>query len=283
MWRDESGMAYNASYMPSLGHGTLATTLTKQDCEKIQKPVVNVILPNMGIAQSSPRAVVFGTAQFGVLGITYLASMQGHTRLQYLLGHLICGDATGRIMQILLEYTQLKCGCRGNSLAQDYNNYSALLINTKWITEVWEHLHTCKATVEVDGLKQPEANREHATMTMETLIASGRFTNKELKDINYCRIYLQVFFISDITNLEGNKIDEWAGRGQNQVGRQSTWEWPIQKRPIEWKAWITALGYLVPNGHIRNKLGEWRYQHHQIMERYVDARTCTLYHHVEGL
>jgi hypothetical protein len=39
----------------------------------------------------------------------------------------------------------------------------------------------------------------------------------------------EAFFISDITNLEGNKIDEWAGLGQKKVGRQSTWEWTIQK------------------------------------------------------
>jgi hypothetical protein len=65
IWRGESGMAYNAFYMPSLGYGTPATTLTKQDCEEIQKPVVNAILPKMGIARSVPRAVIFGTAQFG--------------------------------------------------------------------------------------------------------------------------------------------------------------------------------------------------------------------------
>jgi hypothetical protein len=35
MWRGESGMAYNAFYMPSLDYGTPATTLKKQDCEEI--------------------------------------------------------------------------------------------------------------------------------------------------------------------------------------------------------------------------------------------------------
>jgi hypothetical protein len=84
-------------------------------------------------------------------------------------------------MPMLLEYNQLECGCHGNPLAQDYNNYSALLINTYLIIEVWEHLHTCKAMVEVDGLWQPEANRKRETVIMETLIESGRFTNKELK------------------------------------------------------------------------------------------------------
>jgi hypothetical protein len=48
--------------------------------------------------------------------------------------------------------------------------------------EVWEHLHTCKAVVE--GMWQPEANRQQDTAIVETLVASGRFTNKELKEIN---------------------------------------------------------------------------------------------------
>jgi hypothetical protein len=54
---------------------------------------------------------------------------------------------------------------------------------------------------------------------MESLIASGRFTNKDLKEINYYRVYLQVFYISYITNIKGNKIAAWAGRGQKQAGR----------------------------------------------------------------
>jgi hypothetical protein len=208
--------------MPSLGYGTPATTLSMKDCKEIQRPVVNAILPKMGIARTSPRAVVFGTAQYRGLGLNHLAALQGHTRLQYLLGHLHCDNATGRLMQMLLEYAQLECGCRGNPLAQEYNNYSAPLINTNWITEVWEHLQMCKSKVEIDGLWQPTENRVHGIAIMESLIASGRFTNKEVKEINYCRIYLQVFFLSDITNIQGNKITAWTGRGHKQYGCQST-------------------------------------------------------------
>jgi hypothetical protein len=156
--------------MLSMGYGTPATTLTKKDCEEIQRPVVNAILPKMGIARSAPRAVVFGTSQFGGMGLTHLAALQGHTRLQYLMGHIRCGDATGSLIQMLLEYTQLECGCRGNPLAQDSNDYSALLINTNWITEVWEHTQSCKAKVEIDGLCQPTENRVQDIAITESLI-----------------------------------------------------------------------------------------------------------------
>jgi hypothetical protein len=91
-----------------------------------------------------------------------------------------------------------------------------------WITEVWEHLQTCKEKVEIDGLWQPTENRESDIVIMESLIASGIFTNKDLKEINYFRICLQVFYVSDITNIKGNKIAAWAGRCHKQYGRQST-------------------------------------------------------------
>jgi hypothetical protein len=57
-------MAYNSFYITSLGYGTPTTTLTRKECEDIQRPVVNVILPKMGIARSAPKSVVFGTPQF---------------------------------------------------------------------------------------------------------------------------------------------------------------------------------------------------------------------------
>jgi hypothetical protein len=156
MWRGDSAVAYNSFYMPSLGYGVPATTLTKEECEDIQRPVVNAILPTMGIARSAPRKFVFGTKQYGGLGLTHLAVLQGNSRLQYLLGHLRCGDTTGELVQMLIEYTQLECGCIGNPLQQDYKKYECLLLNKNWITEVWGHLSTCKATVEINGIWEPK-------------------------------------------------------------------------------------------------------------------------------
>jgi hypothetical protein len=148
---------------------------------------------------------------------------------------------------------------------------------------VWEHLQTCKAKVNIDGLWQPTENRERDIVIMESLIASGRFTNKDLKEINYCRIYLQVFYLSDITNIQGIKTASWAGRGQKQYGCQSTWYWTVQQRPIAWKVWKAALEYLAPDGDIGDPLGKCKSNHHQIMEWYIDAQSNALYHHIEGV
>jgi hypothetical protein len=119
LWRSESAIAYNSFYLPSLGYGMGATTLSFQECEDIQRPFIKAILPKMGINRKAARSVVFGTAQFGGLGLDHLATIQGYSGLQYLLGHILYGDHTGQLMRMLIEYTQLECGTMENILEQD--------------------------------------------------------------------------------------------------------------------------------------------------------------------
>jgi hypothetical protein len=127
VWKWGSGLAYNSFYLPLIGYGTPATILTQQECYNIQKPVVNAILLKMGISRKAHRSVVFGTAQFGGLGLDHLAANQGHSRLQYIMGHLCCNSTTGKLMRSMLDYTQLECGCAGNVLEQDYGRYSRVI------------------------------------------------------------------------------------------------------------------------------------------------------------
>jgi hypothetical protein len=77
-------------------------------------------------------------------------------------------------------------------------------------------------------------------------------------------------------NIKGNKIEAWAGRGQKQSGRQSTWEWSIQQETIALKAWKEALEYLASDGDIGDPSGECKSDHHQIMEWYLDAQSSSL-------
>jgi hypothetical protein len=128
VWKGESGLAFNSCYLPSIGYGTPATTLTQKECYNIQKPVVNAIFPKMGISRKAHRSVIFSTAQFGGLGLEHLAAYQGHSRLQYLMGHIRCNSTTGKLMRSMLDYTQLECGCSGNVLEEDNGRYSRVLM-----------------------------------------------------------------------------------------------------------------------------------------------------------
>jgi hypothetical protein len=114
--RGECSIAYGAYYMPSLVYDTPGASLTNNECEDIHRPVVLAILPKMGVVRNTARAVVFRPSQYCGLWLDNLAVVQGHSRIQDLIGHLRSKSLTGKLIRNQLEYTQLKVGCETNCL-----------------------------------------------------------------------------------------------------------------------------------------------------------------------
>jgi hypothetical protein len=88
--------------------------------------------------------------------------------------------------------------------------------------------------------------------------------------------------ILHIASHDGQGIADWARKGRRDVGRKSSWAWPVQQRPTSWKAWKLALDHLAPYYCIIPQLGDWFEQHHQQSEWYFNAEQNTLYHHSNG-
>jgi hypothetical protein len=78
---------------------------------------------------------------------------------------------------------------------------------------------------------------------MEELTGSTLVNKRDLAAINRCRIYLRVFFLSDIVNIQGGTIEEWAINGERSNGRHSSWYWPVQQKPPRtmWNKWKAAM------------------------------------------
>jgi hypothetical protein len=109
--------------MVSLSYGTAATSLNIKECEELQRPVVNAILPKMVLNRNTSSSVVFGTSEYGGLGLDHLAVVQGFGQLQYLIGSLQTQDIIGYLYQMLLEYTQLECGTATPILEANFARY----------------------------------------------------------------------------------------------------------------------------------------------------------------
>jgi hypothetical protein len=118
---------------------------------------------------------------------------------------------------------------------------------------------------------------------MEALTETEEFTAIELKEINRCRIYLWVFYISDIASCDGQGIADWERKGRWDAGRKSSRAWPVQQRPTAWKAWKLALDHLAPDNCVIPQLGDWFEQHHQQSEWYHDAEQNTFFHYSNGI
>jgi hypothetical protein len=229
--------------MASLGYGTEATSLSMDECKEIQKPPVNGILPKMGINRNTRRELVSGTTRYGGLGLTHLAAVQGYGQLQYLLGHLRSGDTSGTLYRILMKFTQLECGMEQEILSCDFDKYEKNILTPNWIMECWSFLKLCYAIIQTTGTWKLLRGRKDDVAIME-VFANKKITAKEIKDINRCRIYLQVLYLSDITDIAGHHIEAWVIKAKRDGTRSSKWEWPIQQRPptAAWKVWNKAIG-----------------------------------------
>jgi hypothetical protein len=156
----------------------------------------------MGINRKTSRSVVFGTRKYGGLGPYHLAAVQGFGQLQYLTGSLKTQDATGDLYQMLLEYTQLECVTATPILDANFARYEHAILTKNWTTEYWRYLTLCKSSVTISGLWSPTKRLRDAAL-MDEFTMQG-LSDNQVRDINRCRIYLQAFYISDITDLAGS-------------------------------------------------------------------------------
>jgi hypothetical protein len=126
---------------------------------------------------------------------------------------------------------------------------------------------------------KPTHGREKDNSIMETITAPGRFRPADIRDINRCRLYLQVFLTSDIVHNSGKNLEPWVMKGQRQSTRKSIWEWPVQQIPTAWKAWKQVIMELFAQDvSMLQPLGHWYVEHQTKQELYLDARAREIWH-----
>jgi hypothetical protein len=188
--------------------------LSYKECEYFQRSVVAAILPKMGIICNAARKVIFGSAKYCGLGLDHLTTVQNYSRLQYLISHIRRKSITSKLIRQQLDYTQLEMSCPSQVLGQDYNIYSQAILCPNWITAIWESLQACKASVAINSDWIPQPVRIGDITIMEELTGYAHENKRDLAAINRCRIYLRVFFLSDIVKIKGETIEEWEFNGE---------------------------------------------------------------------
>jgi hypothetical protein len=119
--------------------------------------------------------------------------------IQYIIGHLRSKILTGKLICNQLEYPQLEVECEKTPLALTYERYKPLIICPKWVTALWEYLHTCQATIDFTPQWASNKSTIHEIIIMTALKyhTTGLSIN-DLRNINRYRLCLRVFFMSDI-------------------------------------------------------------------------------------
>jgi hypothetical protein len=96
---------------------------------------------------------------------------------------------------------------------------------------------------------------------MDAVLASRLFKDREIKFINYCRLYLQVLSFSDMFNAQGNALAVGIYDGYRSVSQScSILLEPLQDRPsdVTWSLWRRFLRFITVDGcWVCKPLGPW--------------------------
>jgi hypothetical protein len=135
-------------------------------------------------------------------------------------------------------------------------------MEAKWLQSLREYLRHIGGSLQLDSSYIPSLERVHDHHIMDIIIQSAKFTPKEIKTLNYCRMYLQAVTLSDITNAAGNALDMHmlAGNVDNISSSISTWHHFHQQRPYEeaWELWREANKlWSKADGKLHQPLTKW--------------------------
>jgi hypothetical protein len=123
---------------------------------------------------------------------------------------------------MLLEYTQLECGTTPPILEENFVRYEYAIQAKSWITGCWRYLSLYNASVTISILWAPPKGRLRDVSLMDEFMRQ-EVSDKQIQDANRCRIYLRAFYVSDINDLGGKSIEEWAKQGERQATRTIKW------------------------------------------------------------
>jgi hypothetical protein len=246
---------------PKLSYSLPCTSLTSSQCHTIQAPALSALLPKLHLNRHSPRAVLFSGPRYGGLSLPDLYDDQGIGQLRLLIGHLKMGDDTGDLIRSTLSHMQLRTGSDRSIFSLDFSLY-ACLIEPNWLTSIWAYANSTAITIDIKQQWLPHRVRERDIMILDHALTLN-FTTQQLRQLNDCRMYLQVLTLSDITTADGKYLLPNIIRGYRTDDRPSTLNWPNTCRPTSWAAWKLYLQHIGSGVKLKRQLGAWIHLPHQ--------------------
>ena len=260
--RSQATTAWNSIYIPSIAYPLVATYIDEDSLNKIESRALMAFLPKMGYNRNTARAVIYGPEEYGGLGIKNLYVEQSIEQIKAFMQHTRLDSPLGKTMLINLDWAQLIAGIQ-KPIFEDTRHLPHM--EGEWFQSIRHFLHATFGQLKTDNIWTPQPEREHDMCIMDLIDNSSATA---MQCINRCRIFLQATTISDITNAEGDRINDYAWNNNPNImnPRRSKHAWPIQPRPGKksWRAWKAALQqYLSANGKgqkLRQPLGQWLIQ-----------------------
>ena len=249
-------LAYNNLWIPKVRYVAGLIDFSRSQCNKIQSPVVSAALSTAGYNQKFPRSIVHGPLVLGGMDWESLCTTALIEITTLALKHVKADDEVGKMIRINLDTVQLKAGISTPVLEYDKELPG---VGKNWIKTLHDRLAQNNMKMIVWGVWVPSKQRTNDKIIMDEIIP--HHTDREIKMIQQCRIYLKAVTLADITDESGQMITENAWNvSKGEVDKPHRLKWPYQQRPSRsaislWRQALKRLGH--NHRKLHQKLGKW--------------------------
>jgi hypothetical protein len=258
---------YQSIFNKSVGYTLPQSTITSTQLQTLQQKVLPRIFSKCGYNRNTSRAILFGPALLGGAGFEQLHLIAHSGRLQHFIRFWRTPTSDiGQTLRIAVAWEQMIAGTSWSIFSR--HDLSIPYLESKWILQIREALIDLQGTLQLDNTYTTFPQRRRDEHLMDIAIQSMCFSDKELALLNYCRLYLRVTLVSDISNAQGTHINPEVWWGDRSTLPKPTSTYPRQSRPeakswIQWRSLLRLITHMsdlqVITGTLLHPLGEWQH------------------------
>ena len=251
---------YQAIYRLSVGYPLPMCYFTKQDLNRIQKKSHRAMLAGCGFNRNTSRAVVFGPAHLGGMEFFHLYDEQGFGQVSTFMKFWRSPNThPGALLRITVAWAQYCAGTSRSILADTTTKLPHL--ECTWLSSLRQYLAEVGANLELDDPYIPKLQCHNDEFIMDAVLNNPSFKPFQIRMVNYCRMYLRVTTIADITTARGDAIAPGMYNGDpTAVIVNNNWYHVHQKRPgpKAWACWRKACHLFATRRRaLHEHMGNW--------------------------
>jgi len=260
----------------------VATTIDEDNLQDISNKLYWKSLPKCGVIRTFPIKYRHLPIRYQGLGMPILYLEQEAGKLKEIMKFSDTTSLVWKQMKLGLEGLQQQIGLKNIIFDYPYEEY-AFLAESSWLKSHWKFIS--QQGYKVQGwTEQQKPRRIGDTFLMEQMIESGIISPDDLKKINRCRLYLQVWTIADIATGDGKEVSNSYYKGHRDNARDTKkTHWKEMKRPNinYWFIWQKYISIIFCNKEndlqLRTPLGEWMEPPQNSWEWYYNPTNSSLY------
>ena len=197
-------LAYSGVYISSLKYVLPQCYFEHKHLSKAESKTASIILAKLGFNRHTPLAIRYAPKTLAGCGMIPWWILQSEGQLSLFIKHWRTDTMISKTLRIATAWLQWQSGMSESVLIDTATPLPH--IEARWLQSLRYGLNKASFRIHLHRQYTIPPEREGDIHIMQWAIASKRFTDKHLKVLNYCRMYLHVTTISELFSIYLPKI-----------------------------------------------------------------------------